>query len=144
MKRRTSHLSRALLVAANHQASGISQRLADLADVQCRSVGTLEEAEAVIEHKTPHVIILDYTLCGAAGIESLGMLVDSLHNRNIPLILITPAVSEWELEQFEQLGVYVSLANPFRMSELAQHVKEACKRNGNKKKTGSGELPVLR
>src|SRR5689334_20236101 len=111
MKRRTSHLSRALLVAANHQASGISQRLADLADVQCRSVGTLEEAEAVIEHKTPHVIVLDYTLCGAAGIETLSILMDSLHNRNIPLILITPAVSDWELEQFEQLGVYIALAN---------------------------------
>jgi DNA-binding NtrC family response regulator len=144
MKRRTSHLSRALLVAANHQASGISQRLADLADVQCRSVGTLEEAEAVIEHKTPHVIVLDYTLCGAAGIETLSILMDALHNRNIPLILITPAVSDWELEQFEQLGVYVALANPFRMSELAQHVKEATKRNGNKKKTSSGETPALR
>lgn len=144
MKRRTSHLSRALLVAANHQASGLCQRLADLADVQCRSVGTLEEAEAVVEHKPPHVIVLDYTLCGAAGIENLGMFMDALHARTIPLILITPPVSDWELEQFDQLGVYHAMANPFRMSELAQQVKEACKRNSAKKKTGSGELPALR
>lgn len=143
MKRRTSHLSRALLVANNHQASGLCQRLSDLADVQCRSVGTLEEAEAVIEHKSPHVVVLDYTLCGAAGVETLAMFMDALHGRNIPLILITPPVSDWELEQFEQLGVYQAMSNPFRMSELAQHVKEACKRNG-KKKTGSGELPALR
>lgn len=143
MKRRTSHLSRALLVASNHQASGICQRLADSAEVQCRAVGSLEQAEAVIEHKTPHVVVLDYALCGATGIETLRVLYETLHAKRIPLILITPPVSDWELEQFEDIGVYASLANPFRMSELAQLVKDATKR-GNDKRTSSGELRALR
>jgi DNA-binding response OmpR family regulator len=143
MKRRTSHLSRALLVASNHQASGISQRLADGAEVQCRAVSTLEEAEAVIEHKPPHIVVLDYALCGAAGVETLSILAQALDAKHIPLVLITPAVSDWELEQFDALGVYASLSNPFRMSELCQLVREATRRK-NGKRHPSGELPALR
>lgn len=143
MKRRTSHLSRALLVANNHQASGICQRLADMAEMQCRAVSTIEEAEAVVEHKPPHVVVLDYSLCGAAGVETLQMFHEVLAARKIPLILITPPVSDWELEQFEDIGVYASLSNPFRMSELAQLVKEAGKRKKDHR-SSSGELRALR
>jgi DNA-binding NtrC family response regulator len=143
MRRKTVHLRRALFISDHANAPELCRRLTDSTDVRLRNVSTFEQAEAIITHKPPHMAILDYRLCGAAGVEKLRPILAQLQQRQIPLILITEWVSAWELEQFESLGVFASLESPFQLGELANLVREAAKKAPDASSPSSGQLRAL-
>ncbi len=92
-------------------------------DVQVCSQG--EQAFGVIQSASPDLIILDVRMAEVGGLGVLYLLSTDPQTRDIPVLLCT-AVSEGEMEQWEEVldqkGVPI-LFKPFELSQLAMQVE---------------------
>lgn len=125
MRRRTSHLKRALLIAHNHHASMLCKRLSDGADLLCRSVATIEQAEAVMEHRPPHLVVMDFKIGGDGGLKYVNWLLAAASRRRIPVIIIVDEANAWQLQNHEDRGIHAVVQSPFHMSDLCALAKAA-------------------
>lgn len=138
MQRKILRLKHGVAIARSEQAALIAQPLADMSQVKLECFGYLHEARDYMATHRPRVILLDYELCGAAGVFALAELMAEV---DAPVILIVRDVSEWEQEQFRGLGVHAVLQSPFRISQLAAVVDTALKR---RRRIGSSDrLPPV-
>ncbi|MCC6575554.1 MAG: response regulator [Planctomycetes bacterium] len=115
----------------------LCKRLSDGADLLCRSVATVEEAEAVMENKPPHVVIMDFKIGGEGGAKYVNWLLAATTPRRIPVILIVDEANAWQVANHEDKGVYGVLVSPFRMTDLCAMAKNAAAAGERTSSSGS-------
>ncbi len=138
MKARNIRLHLGVVVARDEQAIKIRKPLADMEQLKLRVFGALRDASDFLVEHSPRVVIVDYQLCGAAGVYALAELMSCCE---CPIILITRDVSDWELEQFKELGVMAVLGSRFHIEELCSKVELALK--FGEQLGSSGRLPAV-
>lgn len=107
-----------ILLTYNLEAEGFEIRLCTHGD----------QVEMFIEEKFPDLILLDWMLPGASGIEICRRLRANKQTRNIPIIMTTARGEEQErLRGFEE-GADDYMVKPFAMKELVARVKAVLKR----------------
>lgn len=124
MKSRNIRLHLGVVVARDEQARKISKPLADMEQLKLKVFEALHDANDFLMEQSPRVVIVDYELCGASGIYGLAELMSCCE---CPIVLITRDVSDWELEQFKELGVMAVLGSRFHIEDLCSKVEQALK-----------------
>ncbi len=83
---------------------------------------------AEIENQTPDLILLDIMMPGLSGYDVLDRLKDNSELQHIPVIMITAAPLEEEMEPLQrsfELGAMDYISKPFSSIELIMRVKSA-------------------
>ncbi|MDC1141914.1 hypothetical protein OAU50_02380 [Planctomycetota bacterium] len=138
MKARNIRLHLGVIVARDEQARKIRRPLADMEQLKLKQFVQIHDANDFLMKQSARVIILDYELCGASGIYGLAELMSCCE---CPVILITKDCSEWELQQFEELGVMAVLGARFHIEDLGVKVEQALK---FRERLGSSDrLPIV-
>ena len=107
-----------ILLTYNLEAAGFAVRLCTRGDL----------VETFISEKQPDLILLDWMLPGASGIEICRRLRKNKQTQNIPIIMATARGEEEErLRGFEE-GADDYMVKPFAMKELVARVKAVLKR----------------
>lgn len=132
------HLRLGLILAGEAQADLIIEPISNEHQVRFERFEHAHEAIEFVHEKHPKVVIADYERFGAAGIYGLA---DFMGEADAPVILIVRDPSQWEREQFEQLGVQAVFEGKFKISELSEQVRIALKKRF---RIGSSDrLPVV-
>lgn len=132
------HLRYGIILAREEQATVLRQPLVELEQLRLDVFEYTNDAIQAVRKRHPQVVIADYERFGAAGIHGLAEL---MNEADAPVILFVRDVSEWENEQFGELGVQRVFNAKFKLSELAAEVDKAIKR---RRRIGSSDrLPVI-
>ena len=115
----------------------LCKRLSDGADLLCRSVATVEEAEAVIENRRPHLVILDFKLGGENGQKYVKWVMALTARKRIPVIVIVDEANNWQLDSAQDRELFSVLVSPFRMSDLCNLAKHAATEGERTSSSGS-------
>lgn len=138
VKARNIRLHLGVIVARDEQAGKICKPLADMKLLKLTQFEQIQDANDFLIGQSPRVVIVDYELCGASGIYGLAELMSCCE---CPIILITRDVSDWETEQFKELGVMSVLGSSFHIEDLADKVQVALK--FRERLGSSARLPVI-
>lgn len=87
-----------------------------------------EEMLSVFESTTPDLILLDIMMPGISGYEVLERVKGDPHKMNVPIIMITAASLEAEMEPMRksfELGAMDYISKPFSSIELVMRVQSA-------------------
>lgn len=132
------HLRLGLILASEAQAELITEPIANEHQVRFQRFDQAHDAIEFAHEKRPKVVVADYERFGAAGIYGLA---DFMGEADAPVILIVRDPSEWEREQFEELGVQAVFEGKFKISELSEQVGIALRKRF---RIGSSDrLPVV-
>lgn len=82
-----------------------------------------EEAQDMMSHSIPDLILLDVMMTGKSGFEWARELKAGNHTRNIPIIFCTAKTSENDLLQGFGLGSDDYICKPFRIREVKARIK---------------------
>lgn len=107
-----------ILMTYNLEAEGFEVRLCTHGD----------EVEVFIDEKQPDLILLDWMLPGASGIEICRRLRTNKNTRNVPIIMITARGEEEERLRGFEVGADDYMVKPFAMKELIARMKAVLKR----------------
>ncbi|MHC4841556.1 MAG: hypothetical protein ACYTDT_11500 [Planctomycetota bacterium] len=124
MKARNIKLHLGVIIARDEQSRKIRRPLADMEQLKLKQFEQIHDANEFLMKQSPRVVIVDYELCGASGVYGLAELMSCCE---CPIILITKDVSDWELEQFKELGVMAVLGARFHIEDLGHKVEQALK-----------------
>jgi two-component system, OmpR family, phosphate regulon response regulator PhoB len=80
-----------------------------------------EQALAVVEERTPHLVLLDWKMPGRHG----SLVLDELKSRHpqLPVIVLTAEIAEHHRNLAESLKVDVFLTKPFSPLELLETIE---------------------
>lgn len=132
------HLRYGIILAKQEQADIIRQPLVELEQLRLDVFEYAADAVQAVRKRQPKVVIADYERFGAAGIHGLAEL---MAEADAPIILFARDCSDWEKEQFTELGVQRVFGAKFKLSDLAAEVEVAIKR---RRRIGSSDrLPVI-
>lgn len=98
----------------------------------CHRVTSVEDAESVLEHSAPDVVIVDYDLPDGSGIDLIALLRQNTNHRGTPIILLTGEIDPHELERAVMMGIYAFLAKPFNPDEFIKLVGAAIEEEANR------------
>jgi PAS domain S-box-containing protein len=84
------------------------------------------EALTLARRWRPHAIVLDLRLPGMDGYEALTHLKRNLNTQDIPILVVSAHVSDWEAEskRLRAMGVTGLLPKPFTVNQLVTEIDE--------------------
>ncbi len=80
-------------------------------------------AEALVEARRPHLILMDMWLSGRSGIEVARSLKSNPNSRPIPIIILTPSAQYESLEMFMQSGCDDYLSKPISIGHFHEKIR---------------------
>ena len=101
------------------------------------------EALTMARRWRPQAIVLDLRLPGMDGYEALTHLKRSLNTQDIPIIVVSAHVADWESEgkRLTAMGVEGLLPKPFTVNQLVNQIDHVLTRVRQPKQEEQGELP---
>ena len=91
------------------------------------TVGTAEDALAVVRTSPPDLVVLDIGLPGMVGLEALRQIRDQM---GVPVILLTARRRELDEALGLELGADDYITKPFDLDVLLAHIKAVLRRSG--------------
>jgi CheY-like chemotaxis protein len=98
--------------------------LVKLARWEVMAAGSGEEALQTAIAEQPDVILLDVSMPGMNGIETLQQLQSSPQTASIPVIFLTAKVQPVEQLQYKQLGVAGLIVKPFDPIQISKEISQ--------------------
>ncbi|MEZ6098618.1 MAG: response regulator [Pirellulaceae bacterium] len=93
-------------------------------EARVRSVGLASAVAAAISEQVPHVVLLDYLLPDAAGLDVLEQLRRDFPR--LPIIFLTSGTTGVTTSQAMKLGAFDCLNKPLQYGQLRQSIEGAC------------------
>lgn len=110
----------------------------ELVGFACRSAGfetvgaaSAEEAESLLPEQKPDLVVLDWMLPGASGLEWLVKLRSSHEFSSLPVILLTARVTEIDKVSGLEAGADDYVSKPFSPRELVARIRAVLRRRGS-------------
>lgn len=100
----------------------------EMADYECMEAADAREAHALIIDRQPDIILLDWMLPGASGIELARRLKKDETTANIPIIMLTAKVEEDNKIRGLEVGADDYITKPFSPRELVARLKAVLRR----------------
>ncbi|MDB6061144.1 MAG: phosphate regulon transcriptional regulatory protein PhoB [Verrucomicrobiaceae bacterium] len=102
----------------------------EMSDIDCMEAGSAQEAHAhIVDHK-PDLVLLDWMLPGASGIELLRRLKRDELTKDVPVIMLTAKGEEDNKIQGLDVGADDYITKPFAPRELIARIKAVLRRAG--------------
>jgi CheY-like chemotaxis protein len=114
------------------EAASPSRTLIEGIGATCHRVCGIEQAEKILLHSAPDVVVVDYDLPDGTGIELIGLLRQNSNHRTTPIILLTGEIDPHELERAVMMGIYAFLAKPFDHEEFRKLLGAAIAEEANR------------
>ncbi|MFZ5594996.1 MAG: phosphate regulon transcriptional regulator PhoB [Pseudomonadota bacterium] len=86
------------------------------------------QAQKVIEHKVPDLVLLDWMLPGVSGVDFARRLKQEDGSRKIPIIMLTARGEEMDKVRGFEIGVDDYVTKPFSPRELVARIKAVLRR----------------
>ncbi len=103
----------------------------EMAGFDCLEASDAQEAHAkIIDHK-PHLVLLDWMLPGASGIELLRRLKRDDSTAEVPVIMVTAKTEEDNRIQGLEIGADDYISKPFAPREMLSRIKAVLRRCGD-------------
>lgn len=102
----------------------------EIADFRCLQAGDIQAAHQLVVDERPDIILLDWMLPGASGLELLRRLKRSEVTRDLPVIMLTAKTSEDNMIQGLNVGADDYLTKPFAPRELVARIRALLRRSG--------------
>jgi CheY-like chemotaxis protein len=83
-----------------------------------------DEALALAAREMPDVVLLDVTMPGKGGPETLAALRAIPAAARVPVVFFTATSSEAEAERLRALGAVGVIAKPFEITELPRRIRD--------------------
>ncbi len=112
-----------MLIAFNLEQAGFTV-------LQAKSI---EEAKPIIDEELPDVVLLDWMLPGASGIQFTKILRQNERTKDLPIILLTARSDEMDKEQGLNIGADDYLTKPFSPRELIARINALLRRRAPQK-----------
>ncbi|SHK19173.1 two-component system, OmpR family, phosphate regulon response regulator PhoB [Marinobacter antarcticus] len=100
----------------------------EMADYECMEAADAREAHALIIDRQPDIILLDWMLPGASGIELARRLKKDETTADIPIIMLTAKVEEDNKIRGLEVGADDYITKPFSPRELVARLKAVLRR----------------
>ena len=101
------------------------------------AAGSVEEARTLLADNAPDLILLDWMLPGASGLDFAQQLRRDDTTRELPVIMLTARDAEEDMIRGLEGGVDDYLTKPFSTRELVARIKTVLRRSG-----ASEEAPI--
>lgn len=98
------------------------------AGLQSRAAASTEEALAILANQSPSLILLDWMLPTASGIDLLSQLRRNSHRQRIPVILLTARDEEDDRVYGLECGADDYVTKPFSKRELVARIRSILRR----------------
>jgi CheY-like chemotaxis protein len=128
-----------LLIEDDTESASLSRQLIESLGATCHAVSSLEDAEAILHHNAPDVVVVDYDLPDGSGIDLIALLRQNLQHRTTPIILLTGEIDPHELERAVMMGIYAFLAKPFSPQEFTKLVHSAIAEESDRVRNDNGK-----
>jgi two-component system phosphate regulon response regulator PhoB len=92
---------------------------------------SVEEARTCLSENTPELILLDWMLPGASGLDFARQLRRDDNTRDLPVIMLTARDAEEDMIRGLEGGVDDYLTKPFSTRELVARIKTVLRRSGS-------------
>lgn len=115
------------------------------ADYRVTQAGTASEARLRIAENQPDLILMDWMMPGASGIEFSRELKNSPTTRDIPIIMVTARVEEEDKVRGLNTGCDDYVSKPFSFPELIARIQAVMRRSmpgGEEERMAVGGLEV--
>lgn len=90
---------------------------------------TAEEAKAILEKQSVHLLLLDWMLPGMSGIEFTQQLRESERLKQLPIILLTAKAEEEDKLHGFDCGADDYITKPFSLKEMLARVQSVLRRS---------------
>ncbi|MCP5205610.1 MAG: phosphate regulon transcriptional regulator PhoB [Hahellaceae bacterium] len=100
----------------------------EMADYRCLEAGNVKDAHTLIIDQKPDLILLDWMLPGASGIEFARRLKRDESTGEIPIIMLTAKADEDNKIQGLEVGADDYITKPFSPRELVARLKAVLRR----------------
>ncbi|PID41624.1 MAG: phosphate regulon transcriptional regulatory protein PhoB [Proteobacteria bacterium] len=100
----------------------------EMADYHCLEAGNALEAHSIIVDRKPDLVLLDWMLPGATGIELARRLKRDESTAEIPIIMLTAKAEEDNKIQGLEVGADDYITKPFSPRELVARLKAVLRR----------------
>lgn len=125
-----------LLIESDPGSSTLCRGLIESVGATCCPVSSMEEAEAILRHSAPDIVVVDYDLPDGTGIDLIALLRQNLQHRSTPILLLTGEIDAHELERAVMMGIYAFLAKPFSPEEFTKLVGAAINEEAQRVRNG--------
>lgn len=98
------------------------------AGLESLEAASVHEAQGVLRHVTPNLILLDWMLKGGSGLDYLRLLKNDDTTRTIPVIMLTAKGEENDKVHGLEQGADDYITKPFSAKELLARIKVALRR----------------
>ena len=103
----------------------------EMAGFSCLEAGDVQEAHALIIDRKPDLVLLDWMLPGASGIELLRRLKREDLTAELPVIMLTAKTEEDNKIQGLDVGADDYVSKPFAPRELLSRIRAVLRRSGH-------------
>jgi DNA-binding NtrC family response regulator len=117
--------STVLLIESDIDSSSLCRRLIEDTGAGCHAVASLAQAEDILRHHTPDVVVVDFELEDGSGLDLIALLRQGMQHRNTPILLLTGEIKAHQLERAVMMGIYAFLAKPFSHEEFTKLLNSA-------------------
>ena len=97
-------------------------------DMSVQEAGSVYEAQQVIQHQVPDLILLDWMLPGKSGIKYAAQLKQQHRTRDIPIIMLTAKAEEDHKIRGLEQGADDYITKPFSPKELVARINAVLRR----------------
>ncbi len=94
---------------------------------------SVEDAKSIIDEALPDVVLLDWMLPGASGVQFTKILRQNDRTKDLPIILLTARSDESDKEQGLNIGADDYLTKPFSPRELIARINALLRRRAPQK-----------
>lgn len=137
--------SHTILIVDDEQPIREMVRVAlEMAEFDCIEAESAQEAHAAVVDHRPALVLLDWMLPGASGIEVLRRLRREEISREIPVIMLTARTAEDSKIQGLDVGADDYITKPFAPRELVARIKAVLRRGGQLDDDGAIDVLGLR
>ena len=87
--------------------------------------GSAREAIAALPGFRPDLVLLDDRMPGAGGAETMELLKEQVHGRDVPVVFLTAMADRRNIERLSALGARAVLTKPFDPMTLGEEIRAA-------------------
>ena len=113
------------------------------AGFQLKQASTAEQAQAILASETPDLMLIDWMLPGASGIELARRLKRGEKTKDVPIIMLTARGEEDDKIRGLEAGADDYIVKPFSPRELIARIKAVLRRSGAAPTDGALEIGGL-
>jgi len=103
----------------------------DRAGFRWLAAGSVEDARSILADYAPNLMLLDWMLPGASGLDFARQLRRDVSSRELPVIMLTARDTEEDMIRGLEGGVDDYLTKPFSTRELIARIKTVLRRSGS-------------